>query len=162
MNIQLHHRTDAEVLASDGPVIYRVINGAPTGVEDALRTFEIIDRALERYAVAGLMVAVEHGSPFPTTEARRWLSENMPRYGDRLVTGYALTGLGFWASSARLITVSIAKLGRITAIIESSVDAIAERMALEVVGLDPRQLVSRVDELQGMLGQGDTMRAATG
>ena len=152
MTLEIHHRTEAEVIASEGPVVFRIINGARTDVEDVARVFEIVDGILERQAAAGLFVAVEHGSPLPSAEVRRFVGERMPLYGERLVVGYALTGLGFWASAARLFTVGLAKLGRITTIIESSTEAIAERMALELVGLDGQALARRVEELRTQVG----------
>ena len=142
--VDLEIRTIAtdEAVAVLGPIVIRVIVGAPTDVACLDRLHLITQELLQRWPVAGMWIVVHHGSPIPDGETRRHAGQIFSPYAERLAIGYALLGLGFWSGAAIAVTRVLARLMRQPTLIDTSVEASAQRMAMEVVGLDPSEFVA--------------------
>jgi hypothetical protein len=136
-----------EAIACVGPVLIRVIDGAPTTTAsiDAIRAGA--DELLQRWPMVGVWIVAHHGSPLPEPEARRYAGELFGRDGDKLCMVYSLLGLGFWATAAIGVSKLLARLMGQPALIETSVEAGAQRLGMEMIGIDPQQLVMAHDEL---------------
>ena len=143
--------TAGEAYALEGPVLIREVVTAPTEIADLDRCHEYVCRALERSPVAGLWVIAHHGAKPPNGEARRHAGRAFGRHGERLVILYSLLGLGFWATFATAASRSLAKLTSTSALFEKSIEGGAQRLALELVGLDPAALVEAHVQLMARL-----------
>ena len=68
-------------------------------------------------------------------------------FRDRQCVVYSLLGLGFWAVAAIAATTVLAKLMGQRPLIETSVEAGADRVGLELIGVDAEKLAVIHDEL---------------
>ncbi|HLT38910.1 MAG TPA: hypothetical protein VK034_21650 [Enhygromyxa sp.] len=147
MELDIHRLSAAEAMATLGPVFCRVVRTAQSELSDIDEVKSIIDKVLERWPTAGGFVIVHHGAPVPSAPVRRASSRMFEAYGDRLVMCHVMLGLGFWASAARVATIAITGLMGNPAPIETSVEAGAQRLATELIGIDPAKLVALHDDL---------------
>jgi hypothetical protein len=152
VDLRIHYRGDGEMVAELGPLFLRVINGVPTTHADVDRLVETLDRMLDRWPLIAVLVAVEHGSPSPTAEIRRRVDDELRRYGDRIVIGYALLGLGFWTVDAReWATERAATLG-LPVVVANDIRELASQVSLELIGVDPELIVRGISQLRAALG----------
>lgn len=152
MELHLHYRSDREVVAEAGPLLVRVVNGVETDQSSVDRLVTTLDSMLARRTLIGMVVIVEHDSPRPSPEIRERVDKELRRYGEQIVLGYALLGLGFWAFDAGGFAAErVASLGTVV-LVERELGPLAERMALELVGVDAERLVRRCEALRAMVG----------
>ena len=140
------------MVAELGPLFLRVINGVPTTHEDVDRLVAILDRMLLRWPLVALLVVVEHGSPSPSPEIRRRVDDELRRYGERIVIGYAFLGLGFWTVDAREWATERATTLGVPVFVASDVGELASQVSLELVGVDPGLIVRGFGRLRTALG----------
>ncbi|MFO7562454.1 MAG: hypothetical protein R6X02_07410 [Enhygromyxa sp.] len=152
MDLRIRYRSEGEMVAELGPLFLRVINGVATTYEDVERLVATLDRMLTRWPLVGVLVVVEHGSPSPSPEIRRRVDEELRRYGDRIVIGYAFLGLGFWTVDAReWASERAASLG-VPVFVTTDLPELARRASFELVGVDPGLVVQGFERLRAALG----------
>jgi hypothetical protein len=134
-----------------GPIIVRIITRARTEFADLDRLTMLVDRTLERSPMAGIWIVAHHGAPVPDGPVRRYAGRVLRPYGDRLCIAYALLGLGFWASAATGATIALSKLIGMRSPIETTVERSAQRLSMELIGVDPTRLIAAHDELLGRI-----------
>jgi hypothetical protein len=158
VELMIHHRTSSKLLASKGPMIFGVLSGPGSSALEL--AVEVIDAQLERYPAVSFLLVVEHGSPTPTPEERRRMQASLATYGDRLVVGYALCGLGFWANAVRSIMVAVSRLAGTEIIAYGSVEATAKHIARELVGVDADEMTATCEQLRAQLREEASSAAA--
>lgn len=153
--LRIHQRTDQEVVAQLGAVVMRVIGAKKTTqvptVAHTLELFELVEQALLDYPIVATLIVVEHGARVPGGEVRRCIDDHLRKYADRMVTGYALLGLGFWAQQARDFAANRARMEGCTILVDISLPRLTERLAQELIGIDPEQLAEVCEQLRGEL-----------
>jgi hypothetical protein len=150
--VEVHRDAPGELLASRGHVLVRYLDGGPTTSEDIDYACGVFDRMLERHPTIAVLVVIEHGTPVPSVSVRSYTAERFGAYNDRVVYGVCMLGLGFWASAAyAALTMIIRNLGKATVVMDTNLEATASRMALELVGLDAKQLVEFCEQLRSQL-----------
>lgn len=154
MDLRIHHHTEVELVAEAGPLFLRILNGAVTTNTCVDRLLKQLDDMLERWPIVAIIVVVEHGTPHATPEIRRRVDTDLRRYGDRIVVGYALLGLGFWGVDAKQFGAERAAELATEVYVESSLVALAGRLAFDLVGVDPGVIVSTCEQLRAELGLG--------
>lgn len=152
--MQLRHQTDREICATWGPIVIRICDGVDTEVDDLLRVTKVFDELLETHVNIAMLLVLTHDTPVPGIAARRFAMESMQGYGDRLLLGVAVLGLGFWASTARATMAMITHALRGNVWMEGSVERAIERLTAELVGIDPGALMTAYQELWDELGGG--------
>lgn|GEM_PF-2330334 len=152
MDLHIHYRSDREIVAEAGPLFFRVVNGVETDQAAVDRLVMVLDQLLERRPTVGMIAIIEHGTPTPTPEIRQRVDTELRRYGDRLVVGYALLGLGFWAFDANEFAASRAANTDAPVFAERSVAKLAGRMAAELIGLDADAVARSCEQLRASLG----------
>lgn len=152
VDLRIRYRGDGEMVAELGPLFFRVINGVSTTHADVDRLVATLDSMLERWPLVAVLVAIEHGTPSPSAEIRRRVDDELRRYGDRIVIGYALLGLGFWTVDARGWARERATTLGVPVLVENGVRELASRVGLELVGVDPDQVVEGFGRLRAALG----------
>ena len=149
------------IMATLGPVLIRVFRGA-TEIPDVDRGCEIVGSLLERWPIAGVLAIAHHGTSLPDAATRKHASRSFGAFGDRLVIVQCQLGLGFWAEAARATAMAIARMIRSHTYVESNVEAAAQRMALEMVGIDPAAIVAAHDQMLAQLDAAVGRDARTG
>jgi hypothetical protein len=149
--LRIHRRKDHEIIAQLGAVVIRLVGGGVTMLAGMFELFEIVEQALRDYPIAATLIVVEHGSPVPGGEVRRCIDEHLEKHADRLVTGYALLGLGFWAQEALDFANNRARLEACTILVDIDLGQLTERLAHELVGIDPEQLAEACEQLRAEL-----------
>lgn len=148
-DVHVHRQVPGELLVSHGPVIVRYLDGGPTTTGDVDHACRVFDDMLERHPAIAVLVVVEHGTPVPPAAVSSYIAERFGAYDDRAVFGVCMLGLGFWSSAAyAAMTMIVRLLGRSTVVLDTNLEAAASRMALELVGLDPKQLVDFCEQLR--------------
>lgn len=147
MEPDVHHLDAEQAVASLGPIVIRVITRARTEFADVDRVATLIDRTLERSPIAGVWVVVHHGAPVPDLSVGRYASRALRKYGDRVCIAYSLLGLGFWAAAAIAAASSLSELMGTPGPTESTIERGAERLCMELVGVDPTRLIAAHDLL---------------
>ena len=132
-------------------MIVGALDGEGTNPEDIDIIIEVIETLLERYPAVALLLAIEHGTPKPAADERQRMQATLNRHGDRLVVGYAFCGLGFWASAIRTVLIGISRLAGTTVIAHDSVEATAQHIARELIGIDPEVMITMCEELRAEL-----------
>lgn len=151
MELRVDYRGEGELVAELGPLMLRVLNGIETTHESVDRLIATLDRLLDRWTLVGVLVLVEHGTPKPSPEIRRRVDDDLRRYGDRIVIGYAFLGLGFWTVDAREFAVERAAALGTTVFAAGSVRELATRTSLELVGVDPELVERSCEQLRSEL-----------
>jgi hypothetical protein len=145
-SIQYASRT--ELVAVTSHMVVRIVDGHRTTTADFDRLDATVTRELAASPVFGVLQVVCHGTPPAPPPIRRHGAQLMERYAERSCVVVALLGLGFWTSALRTAIVAFTTLLRTTHIhLEDSVEAAAERLASELVGLNPEELVAAFTEL---------------
>jgi hypothetical protein len=147
LELEVRRVRHEEQIATFGPVLIRVFRNVPTEIPELDLARELLDELSERWPVIGVWAIAHHGAPIPDGPTRRRAKEVFGRYGDKLVLVQSVVGLGFWAAAGTATGTAIARLLGISFPIENSVEAGAERLAMEMVGLDPQELIVAHDEL---------------
>jgi hypothetical protein len=147
VELQIHRLDGGHAIASFGPVLILVITTAHTDTTMIDELARLAELALVRWPMCGTWVVVHHGAPIPDGEVRRHTGRVMGRFRDRQCTVYSLLGLGFWASAAIAAMMVFAKLIGQRALIETSIEAGADRLGLELIGVDAEKLAVIHDEL---------------
>jgi hypothetical protein len=148
----VHHQTSGERLVTRGPLMVRVLDGGPTSVEDVDSACELIERMLAHYPAIVLVVIVEHGTPVPSLAVRRYTAERFGSYGDRLLLGVCMLGLGFWAKAAlNSMTAALRFTSAMTVLLETNLESFAQQVTNELVGLDPVDLVGLFEQQRAHL-----------
>jgi hypothetical protein len=130
--------------------VVRMLDGAPTEPSDIDRVRALLDELTQHWPSIGMLTIAHHGTPVPSVSTIRYSKQVMGNLEDRLVVGVVLLGLGFWAQAGRA---SVDFLSRIatrssTFILGDSVEAVVDRMTLELVGLEREPLCSACAELE--------------
>ncbi len=131
-----------------GPILIRVVATAPTEREVLDFAAARFDETLERYSAVACLVVTEHGTPLPSGDALRYVRERYDLYGERLVMAYAVLGLGFWAGTAVRLGAALVRASGHTALLDTPLERVCERLSLELVGVDPQALLARVEQLR--------------
>jgi hypothetical protein len=150
--LQVHYRSDGELVAEVGPLLLRALDGAATTDESVERLATLVERLLVRWPIIAVLVVVEHGTPRPTPEIRRRIDEALGRYSERIVMGYVFLGLGFWTADAREFAAERAATLPMPVFVELSVHELATRIGHELVGVDPELIVRSFEKLRSELG----------
>ena len=137
-----HYIDHEQAVGCVGPVLIRVITSAPTEIVDFERCTRVVDDILLRAPAAGIWVVVHHGAPIPDSSTRRYMGQKLKGYGERVSVAFSLLGLGFWTSGAIAATVAINKVFGVNSPITTSVEAGAERLCMDLIGLNPERLVA--------------------
>lgn len=133
-------------------MIVRVLDGGQTTIEDVDAACELIERMLAQYPAIALVVIVEHGTPVPVLGVTRYTAERFGAYGDRLLLGACMLGLGFWARTAfTSMTRAVRLTSAVTVVLETSLESFARQLASELVGLDPGALVALFEQQRAEL-----------
>lgn len=147
MELVPHYVNHEQALACLGPVVIRVIWTARTEPDDIDRVAQLLDRVLEHAPAAGLWVVVHHDSPVPDGATRRYGGRVMKRYDKHVCIVYSLLGLGFWASAASAAMSAISKLSGVYSPRTQSLEAGAQHLCSEFIGLNPGPLLAAHDTL---------------
>ena len=147
MVLQIRRVCGADAVATLGPVGVRVVRTAPTALADIDEAKQIFDELLEGWPVIGALIVVHHGAPVPTGPVRRYARKAFGSYGDRLIMSHVMLGLGFWAAAGRAAVKTITGWTGHPAPLESTVEAGAERLSTELIGVDPATLIAAHDQL---------------
>ena len=143
MEAQVEHQTTSERLVTRGLLMVRVLDGGSTTLEDVDLACQVIDRLLERHPTVASVVIVEHGTPTAPVAVNRYAAERFGSYGDRLLVGVCMLGLGFWAKAAfNSMTVALRFTDAITLLLDTNLEGLARQLADELIGLDPDDLVA--------------------
>lgn len=149
--LRIHQRSDDEIIAQLGAVVIRVVGQIDTTIESIRAVYTTIEAVQRQYPIAGMLVVVEHGAPVPNSDVRRYIDDQLVQHADRLITGYAMLGLGFWAEQARTFAADRSQLQGCTILVDINLEQLAERMARELVGIDPQQLTQACELLRASL-----------
>ena len=152
MDLHIHHRSRGELVAEAGPLFLRLVDGVDTTHESVDRLIATLDRMLTRWPLVAVLVVVEHGTPSPAPEIRRRVDDELRRFGDRIVIGYAFLGLGFWTVGAREFAAARAATIGVPVIVANEVRELATRVSLELVGVDPELIERSFAQLRAELG----------
>jgi hypothetical protein len=150
--LQVHYRSDGEIVAEVGPLLLRAINGAATTHESVEHLFTLVERLLVRWPIIAVLVVVEHGTPRPTPEIRHRIDEALRRYSERIVMGYVFLGLGFWTVDAREFAADRAATLPMPVFVELGVHELATRIGRELLGVDPELIERSFEQLRAELG----------
>ena len=149
VSFAIRYASRTELVACGGQVVVRLVEGHWTETEDIDRLLAVIDDELGEASVGGLFQVFFQGSPPLTAKVRRYAARALGPRGDRVVSVFVVQGLGFWKSSLDEAIDGFAKLSEGSGVIlESSIEAGAQRLALELVGLNPEALCESCLELQ--------------
>jgi hypothetical protein len=149
MQLDVVYQTKQEIYAIWGPVVIRLLDGAETEPADIDRLHGLLAGVLIGWPTVGMLLISHHGSPQPSLATMRYSNKEMGDLEDRMVIAVALLGLGFWAEAARATTAWLMRMLRHgSVVLESSVEAAARGMALELVGLDADGLVKACEQLE--------------
>lgn len=158
MELLVHKHTDKEVLVERGPLLIRVLDGAATEREDADFACERFTVMLERHSIIASLAIVEHGTPVPTPDVRRYTSERFGAYADRMTFAVVFLGLGFWAKTAHAATTPMVRwFSRGNLLMDTTLPGICHQLARELVGLDPEQLERVCEQLRARDLPGDRL-----
>lgn len=160
MELRLRYQTDREICATWGPVVIRICDGVRSEREDLVRVKQLFDELLESHKTVAMLLVFTHGTPLPDGPTERYAKETMLGYGNRLVLGATLLGMGFWASTVAAAMGLIARaVGYGNMFIERTAERSIERLADELVGLDADALSAVYQQLWGEL-VGDARQAS--
>jgi hypothetical protein len=147
--LEIKYQSDTQVWATWGPVLIRIVDGAPTEPSDLDRLRLLFLELLDEWPTIGMLLIAHHGSPIPSITTLRYATQLMVSFEDRLVVSAALLGLGYWAEASRAALNFFTSLVRgNTFILAGSVESAIDKMAFELVGLDRQQLCSAATELE--------------
>jgi hypothetical protein len=148
--LDVRHRGEFEICAIWGPVVIRLLDGAPTEPSDIDRVRALLDEVRQHWSSVGMLTIAHHGTPVPSLATTRYSVQLMGNLEDRLVVGVALLGLGFWAQAGRATVDFLSRIARrsSTFVLGESVAEVVDRMALELVGLERESLCSACAELE--------------
>jgi hypothetical protein len=147
VELQIHHIDGGHAIASFGPVLIRVITSARTDTAVLDEVARLSGLALTRWPMIGVWVVAHHGAPLPDGDARRHSGLVLRPFRDRSCVVFSLLGLGFWASAAIAVSKVLALLSGHHPLINTSVEDGAERLGLELIGVDAEKLAVIHDEL---------------
>jgi hypothetical protein len=147
VELQIHHIDGGHAVASFGPVLLLVITTAPTSTAVIDELARLSGVALARWPMVGVWIVVHHGAPIPDAEVRRHIGRVMSPFRDRQSVVLSLLGLGFWSSTAIAVSTVISRMIGQRPMIETSVEDGAERLGLEMIGVDAEKLAVIHDEL---------------
>jgi hypothetical protein len=147
VDLEIHQLDGGRAVASFGPVIVVVITTAPTDTRFIDELARLSELALVRWPMCAIWVVAHHGAPIPDNEVRRHSGRALRPFRDRQCVVYSLLGLGFWTVAAVAATTMLAKLMGQRPLIETSVEAGADRIGLELIGVDAEKLAVIHDEL---------------
>jgi hypothetical protein len=158
--LDVRHHDATEICAIWGPVVIRLLDGAQTEPSDIDRVRVLLDELIQHWSTIGMLTIAHHGTPTASLATLRYSNQRMANLEDRLVVGVALLGLGFWAETGRATVDFVSRVARRknTFAFGNSVEAVVDRMALELVGLDRERLCSACVELERRFratGRGD-------
>jgi hypothetical protein len=147
VDLEIHQLGGGLALASFGPVIIVVITTAPTDTAFVDELARLTELALVRWPMCAIWAVVHHGAPVPDSEVRRHAGRVLRPFRSRQCVVYSMLGLGFWAGTAIATTTVLAKLMGQRPLIETSVEAGADRIGIELIGVDAEKLAVIHDEL---------------
>jgi hypothetical protein len=147
VELQIHRLDSGHAIANFGPVLILVITTAETDAALIDELARQTEHTLSSWPMCALWVVVHHGTPIPDGEVRRHTGRALRPFRERQCVVFSLLGLGFWASAAIAACMVFAKLIGQRPLIESSVEAGAERVGLELIGVDAEKLAVVHDEL---------------
>jgi hypothetical protein len=148
-SLEIKHQSDTQVYATWGPVLIRIVDGAPSEPSDMDQLHVIFLELLDEWPSIGMLLIAHHGNPVPNLTTLRYANQLMGDLDDRLVISIALLGLGYWAEAGRAAISMLTRLVRgNTYFLASSVDDAIDKLALELVGLDREQLSSTCATLE--------------
>lgn len=155
MELTIYHRGRDKILGHSGPMIIGVISDSSSRPSETHHAIALIDSLLADYPAVAFLMAIEHGTAKPDAEDRRNMQAALDRYGDRLVVGYAFCGLGFWAGATQMALVSISRLAGSAVIAHRSVEATAQHIARELVGVDAEVMTALCEQLRAELHENE-------
>ncbi len=154
MQLEVAYRSAQEIYGIWGPVVLRIIDGATTEPADIDRLHALLEQALREWPTVGMLLISHHGSPNPSLTTMRYSANVMAEIQDRMVVGVAPLGLGFWAETSRATVSVLMQLVRSTVTLGSSTEAVARKLALELVGIDPDGLAAACELLEREFREG--------
>jgi hypothetical protein len=114
----------------------------------------LIDLLLERHASVALLFVLEHGARMPDSDERRHMNRILERHGDRLTVGHAMCGMGFGASALRVVLVGISRMVGAPIIAHGTIEATAQHLARELIGVDAGRMITLAEQLRAQLRVG--------
>lgn len=143
--------TDTELVAEQGPVLIRIVDGGITNHHTMDRVIAYYDEMLTRYPAIGFVVVFEHGTSPPDSASLRYIRQRSDAYGDRLVVAIVAAGLGFWASALVRLAAAFARASRHTLLVATNLEQAIEQLSMELVGIDAAEIVEQCERLRKQL-----------
>ena len=149
VELQIRHATRTQLLASGEFVVVRILDGHNTDFEDIDRIAELIETEKRDARLAGFFQVICQGTPQLDPEVRRYAAKILDSYGDRACTVVVLLGLGFWTATLRLALSAFTSMMRNgkNVHIEGKIEAGAQTLARELIGLNAEELCEAYAEL---------------
>jgi hypothetical protein len=145
--VQIRYRSEREICATWGAVVIRICDGSRTEIADLERVEALFDELLAHKPAVGMLLVFTHDTPLPSLATQRHAADGLRRLRGRLVLATATVGLGFWATTFRAgLDALFGALGG-GVVVEGRVEAAAERLAGELIGIDPAGLVAVYGQL---------------
>ena len=151
--VVIRHRSDREICATWGAVVVRICDGNRTEIADLERVDVLFDELLAKHESIGMLLVFTHDTPLPTLPTQRYAARSLERLRGRVLLAIATVGLGFWASTFTSAVDAILRAvdGKIA--IETTAEKAVERLAGELIGIDPVELLRVYRELSAELGR---------
>ena len=125
----------------------RVCDGGRTEIADLERVEALFDELLASKPVIGMLLVFTHDTPLPSPATQRHAAAGLLRLRGRVMVATATVGLGFWATSFRAGLDAVFRALGGGVVVETRVEAAAERLAGELIGIDAEGLVAVYERL---------------
>ena len=153
MDLEIVHADGGHAIGLFGPILIRVITTAPSDLASLEQLHLLTQPALARWPIVAWWIVIHHGAPTPDSDFRRRVGPTIRPYRERLVVLVTPLGLGFWASTAAVVTSALSKLVGQPALLETSIDRGAQRLGMELIGVDAEKLAAAYGELLARIKQ---------
>lgn len=148
MEFVVQYASRTQLVATSSHLVVRIIDGHRTVADDFDRLDEVVKASFADVPSFGVLQILYHGNQPPPPDVRRRAAALMESYADRACVVVALLGLGFWSSTLRAAINGLSSLLRLSEIhVEGSVEAAAEQLARELIGLDAPAIVDASEQL---------------
>ncbi|NJK31740.1 MAG: hypothetical protein HC927_04585 [Deltaproteobacteria bacterium] len=152
MDVEVRYADAGQVLATCGSLMMRIVDGGRTELVDVDRALALFDELAETVDHVGVLIVVHHDSPTPPLPVLRYMASSGARLYQRGVMVCVVLGLGFWAMTAQRSLMILASFAGTRVLIESNLEAAAERLAGTVPGLEPNTVLRAYEAAASRFG----------
>lgn len=146
VHVDRHH-----AVAIRGSVLVRAVDGLRVELEHYDQLIELYESRLSKYPASGMLLIIHQGTPTPPADVRRYAAELMNRL-ERVTVVTGLAGLGVWSTLFRQTLYKMVGLLRHANFkVEGSVEAAAETLAHELIGVNSEQLLADYESLRAKM-----------